>query len=124
MEWNGPSEIIASDELRAAVGGYALVADVLARRGFTDVNAAMAYLDPACYSASQPGELPDLEKAASRLVDAINGGERILVWGDFDVDGQTSTALLVDALRTLGANVEYHVPNRMTAGHGVQTPKL
>lgn len=124
MEWKLPSEMSASDALRDVVGGHPMVADILARRGYADPAAAMAFIDPACYTPAPASDLPDLEKAASRLVDAINNGERILVWGDFDVDGQTSTALLVDALRNLGGQVEFHVPNRLTAGHGVQTPKL
>jgi len=124
MEWILPSDLTASDELRSAVGGNHLVADILARRGFTDPQSALAFIDPACYDACPAAELPDLSKAAERLVDAINNGERILVWGDFDVDGQTSTALLTDALRTLGGKVEYHVPHRLTAGHGVHVDKL
>src|SRR5262249_1211954 len=46
------------------------------------------------------------------------------VWGDFDVDGQTATALLVSALRAMGVDVAYHIPNRFTEGHGINLPKL
>lgn len=124
MEWILPPELSASDELRAAVGGNPLVADILARRGYPDPASARAFLDPQYYAACPPTVLPDLEKAAARLVDAINDGQRILVWGDFDVDGQTSTALLVDALRNLGGKVEYFVPHRIQHGHGVKTDVL
>ncbi len=124
MEWILPAELTATDTLRAAIGGNPLVADILARRGYTDADRALAFLDPSCYQPASPADLPDLEKAAARLVDAINDGQRILVWGDFDVDGQTSTALLVDALRTLGGKVDYFVPHRLTHGHGVKIDVL
>jgi single-stranded-DNA-specific exonuclease len=94
------------------------------RRGITDVAEAQAFLDPAAYTPTLPDALPDLPEAADRLLAAIRGGEHILVWGDFDVDGQTSTALLVDALKDLGAEPIYHVPHRMKHGHGVQVDVL
>lgn len=94
------------------------------RRGIDDVAEARAFLDPAAYTPTPPDDLPDLPEAAGRLLDAIRHGEHILVWGDFDVDGQTSTALLIDALRDLGAEPLYHVPHRMKHGHGVQAEVL
>jgi single-stranded-DNA-specific exonuclease len=124
MKWLFPSEVTASEALREAIGGHPLVADILARRGFSEVEAALAFLDPAHYSPASPAELPDLATAAEHLFDAIQRGERILVWGDFDVDGQTSTALLTDALRHLGGQVAYHIPHRLKHGHGVQPDVL
>lgn len=125
MEWQLPStDIPIDDALREAVGGHPLVAEILARRGFADPVRALAFLDPARYQPAPPDDLPDLCAAAERLLQAVRGGERVLVWGDFDVDGQTATALLVDALRRLGANVRYHVPLRLEHGHGVQVGVL
>ncbi len=120
MDWIIPApELTATPALRDAVGGHPLVADILARRGIATPDEARAFLDPAAYTPTPPDAIPDLAQAAARLHDAIRRGERILVWGDFDVDGQTSTALLVDALRDLGARAEYYVPHRMKGGHGV-----
>jgi single-stranded-DNA-specific exonuclease len=65
-----------------------------------------------------------MDRAVERLKAAIRQRQPILVWGDFDVDGQTSTALLVQALRDLGAVVRYHIPNRFDEGHGVHVPTL
>ncbi len=124
MEWIPPSEITAPDDLRETVGGHPLVADILARRGMTDPAAARAFLDPDFYHPAPPTDLPDLTEAARLLADAIRQGHQILVWGDFDVDGQTSTALLVSALRGLNASVEFHIPNRLAYGHGVQVEVL
>lgn len=103
---------------------HPLIQARLARLGITHEEAARAFLDPDYYTPAPPEALPDLPQAVARVRRAIDRGERILVWGDFDVDGQTSTALLVAALRELGANVVYHVPDRFSEGHGVHLPTL
>jgi single-stranded-DNA-specific exonuclease len=65
-----------------------------------------------------------MERAVDRLLRAIRAGERICVWGDFDVDGQTATSLLVSALHSLGARVSYHIPIRSQESHGISLPAL
>jgi single-stranded-DNA-specific exonuclease len=120
LDWLEPPDLTIPAGLHEAVGGHPLVAEILARRGITDGETACAFLDPAHYTPRPPGDIPDLLLTAETLMDSIRRGQRILVWGDFDVDGQTSTALLVDALRGLGARVSYHVPHRLKHGHGVQ----
>ena len=90
----------------------------------TTPAAAVAFLDPDAYLPTPPDALPGMARAVNRLWRAIRGGESICVWGDFDVDGQTATALLVGTLRDLGAHVSYHVPVRETASHGVDLPNL
>lgn len=122
--WIDPTPVDVSDDLREAVGGHPLVAQTLVRRGFDTPSAARRFLDYRAYRPAEPDTLPDLEKAAERVRRAIDAGEMILVWGDFDVDGQTSTALLVSALRDLGGRVVYHIPNRFTEGHGIGWPVL
>lgn len=119
MRWFDPPDVTPSPELQRVVGGNPIVAQILARRGFTDLESALPFLDPELYTPAPPTDLPDLAAAAERLLLAIQREERILVWGDFDVDGQTSTALLVDALRGLGAKVDYTIPHRMREGHGI-----
>jgi single-stranded-DNA-specific exonuclease len=79
---------------------------LLARRGLPPWT-RRAFLDPHAYRPSPPETLPDMTQAVSRLGQAIERQELICVWGDFDVDGQSSTALLVSTLRSLGANVRY-----------------
>ena len=124
MRWHDPQPVEVSGELRSLVGGHPLVAERLVRAGLGDPAAAQAFLDPQAYQPSSPFELPDLEIGAARLERAIREGEPILIWGDFDVDGQTATALLFTALRQLGANVRYHVPLRDGEGHGMHLPRL
>ncbi|HFB52334.1 MAG TPA: single-stranded-DNA-specific exonuclease RecJ, partial [Anaerolineae bacterium] len=101
-----------------------LLARLLAQRGIFTVEAARAFTDPAAYRPAPAADLPDMDAAVSLLLDAIAAQTPILVWGDFDVDGQTSTALLVSVLRKLGANVRFHVPHRLTEGHGIRPENL
>ncbi len=122
--WLDPAPLALPDDFRQAITGHPVVAERLFRHGFTTPEAARRFLSPTAYSPAPPDDLPDMDRAVSRLGKAIRGHERILVWGDFDVDGQTSTALLVSALRDLGASVSYHIPNRFTEGHGIHLPTL
>ena len=115
-----------SPELIATVGGNRLVAQLLAQRGLDTPAAAIPFLDPARYTPAPPAALFGVERAAQVLHAAIGAGQNLLVWGDFDVDGQTSTALLVSALQDLAgeAHVRFHVPNRFTESHGIRVPAL
>ncbi len=124
LVWQRRPPITVPNELRHLVGGEPLVAERLVRLGMSSEEAVRAFLDPDQYRESSPFELPDLEIGAERLAKAIRGGERILIWGDFDVDGQTASALLFTALREVGANVEYHIPLRHGEGHGIYLPRL
>lgn len=122
--WVEPGEISVSEALREAVGGHRVVAERLARRGVVSPADARCFLSQAAYTPAPPDDLPDMARAVEVVQRAIRGGGHILVWGDFDVDGQTATALLVNALRDLGADVSYHIPNRFDEGHGIHVPTL
>lgn len=124
LPWLEPLPVSVPPDLVMTVGGHPLVAETLVRRGFTDPAAARAFLDPDAYTPASPEALPGLLPAAERLEAAIRAREPICVWGDFDVDGQTSTTLLVTTLADLGAAVTYHIPVRETEGHGVSLPIL
>jgi single-stranded-DNA-specific exonuclease len=121
--WLDPESINVPDALRDAVGGHPLVAETLARRGILTPDAARPFLDPAAYSPADPTDLPDLATAVERIRRAIHHRERIAVWGDFDADGQTATALLLETLRALGADVVFRVPTRQE-GHGLHEAGL
>lgn len=122
--WTFAPRVTVPADLQAAVGGHPLVAQTLVRRGIRTPSAARAFLDPTHYVPAAPEALPDLAAAADRLEHAIRHGERILVWGDFDVDGQTATTVLVETLRDLGAQVRFHIPLRATEGHGIRPAAL
>ncbi len=124
MRWFDPPAVTVSPDVQTLVGGHPLVAELLARRGVTTVGAARAFLDPTAYTPAPATDFPGLEQATERLEHAIRQGEKICVWGDFDVDGQTSTSLLVESLRALGAHVCHHIPLRATESHGMRLPWL
>lgn len=90
----------------------------------TNSKSAAAFINPSLYTPASPIELPDLEKGALRIQKAILNNEMIGIWGDFDVDGQTSTTLLVQAFRILGVNPRYHIPNRDKESHGIRMQNL
>ena len=122
--WLEPTEIEIPTDLQNYVGGHPLVAKVLAQRGITSPSEAGGFLDHRVYRPAPATDLPDLELAADRVLLAIRKGEQICVWGDFDVDGQTSTTLLVSTLRNLGAKVSYHIPVRGRESHGMKVEVL
>jgi single-stranded-DNA-specific exonuclease len=138
-EWIKPKDIEVPQQLQTVIGGHPLVSKTLARRGFAELEAARAFLDPDCYQPAPPTDLPNMIEAVDRLEKAIRQGETICVWGDFDVDGQTATTLLVSTLRDLvrqgspqavrqgshqEAAVRYHIPVRQTESHGLNLPVL
>src|SRR5260221_7849790 len=111
--WREPLQQSPDEACLAACDGDAFLAAILLRRGFGDPQRIRAFLSPGNYSPASPEQLPDLVIGSKLLQDAIKAGKRILIWGDFDVDGQTSTALLMDGLQRLGAEVAFHIPNRI-----------
>jgi single-stranded-DNA-specific exonuclease len=122
--WLEPPEVAVPEDLYTFVGGHPLVAQVLVQRGLRSVAAARAFLNPDCYTPCSPFELPGMEPAVIRLEQAISKQGHICVWGDFDVDGQTATTLLVSVLRELGANVTYYIPRRAYESHGINIAGL
>lgn len=122
--WINPSPVTAPDSLLKETGGDSFLAEVLLRRGIESPAEARVFLNPGLYLPAAPAELPDLEIAAGRIQTAIQKGEQIGVWGDFDVDGQTATTLLVSSLKRLGAETRYHIPVRASESHGVNTGGL
>lgn len=122
--WLEPEDITVPDEYIEAIGGNPMVSRVLFTRGFTNIEAAKGFLSPEYYRPTPATDLPGLVQACDLLIQAIQANKVIGVWGDFDVDGQTSTTLLVSALRDLGADVIYHIPVRAEESHGISLPVL
>lgn len=118
-KWIDPPPVSPHKSLYDEVGGHPLVLETLIRRGISTPTAIQSFLDPKCYNPTPAVELPGAEKAARRIIQAIKKGEKICVWGDFDVDGQTATTLLVSALKKIGAQVIFHIPIRSRESHGI-----
>ncbi len=101
-----------------------IIAALLISRGFETYEKAHKFLNPTIADLHEPFLLKDCEKAMKRVFQAIENGEKILVWGDYDVDGTTGTVVLRKALEIVGATTGFHVPHRFTEGYGLNIPKL
>lgn len=122
--WIEPEQVEIPAELVEKLGSNGLLARTLAQRGIRNYPQAQAFLDPRYYQPGNPVDLPDLARGVDRIQAAIEKREKIGVWGDFDVDGQTATTLLVAVLEELGAKVAYHIPVRAAESHGINLPGL
>ena len=101
-----------------------LVAALLITRGFDTEETAHKFINPTFEDLHDPYLLKDMDKAVKRVLLAIENNEKILIWGDYDVDGTTGTVVLRKALEILGAQTGYHVPHRFTEGYGLNIEKL
>ena len=101
-----------------------LLAQVILARGCSTQDAANAYLSKRLMDLHDPEKLPGVSQAADRIVAAVQAGRRITVYGDYDVDGVTSTSLLWHCLQLLGAKVDYYIPSRMEEGYGLNCEAL
>lgn len=124
MRWIEAARHTIPASVLDAAGGNEMLAGVLVSRGIIQFEQARAFLDPNYFQPSSPFEMQGMVEAVGLIETAISDGLKIGVWGDFDVDGQTATTVLVSALNMLGANVEFHIPVRATESHGVNIPNL
>lgn len=111
--WEARTAVDFSDRrLASSLHISPVCAAILRSRGMHTLEAVEAYFAPHPGLLRDPNALPDIEKAVARLARALKGGEQILVFGDYDVDGITSTALVVRTLKALGGRVSYRLPER------------
>lgn len=96
-----------------------LIAELLIRRELKDIDEINTFFDPTPEQMHDPFLFCDMQKAASRVIKAIENKEQITIYGDYDVDGTTSTSLLYLGLRKLGAKINYYIPHRMIDGYGI-----
>jgi single-stranded-DNA-specific exonuclease len=96
-----------------------LLAQVLASRGLNSAVAAKSFLESKMTDLHSPDLLPGIPEAAERIVKALKDNRRITIYGDYDVDGVTSTSILWHCLKLAGANVDYYIPCRMEEGYGL-----
>jgi len=106
--------------LRRELGISAAVAQVLVRRGYDEPASASAFLNPSLDQMHDGGQLLGLDRAVARLSRAIAAGEKILLYGDYDVDGTMSIVLLTKAIELVGGKSEFHVPHRLREGYGMR----
>ncbi len=101
-----------------------LLAQVLVNRGIVDVASARSFLQPQIAALGDPSLLPDIEKASIRINEAVRAGESIVIYGDYDVDGLSATALMYRCLKLLGAQVSYYIPERLEEGYGLNADAI
>src|SRR5271165_5408855 len=121
--WRGGEDRIGLG-IAQRMGLPEIVGRLLAARG-VGIDAAGHFLDPTLRALlPDPSVLIDMDVAADRLASAVQRGETVGVFGDYDVDGACSAALMVTLLRQLGCEVLHHVPDRMMEGYGPNGPAL
>ena len=112
-------EEIAAKELGEKLSMSPVLSLILIRRGITTESAAKRFFHPQLSDLINPFLMKDMDLAVDRLNDAMGHKERILVYGDYDVDGCTSVALVYKFLRQYYSNIDYYIPNRYNEGYGV-----
>ncbi len=114
------NNLIASDRLVQELGVSPVLARLLLNRGHTDPETAYQFLHPRIEGLYDPYLMAGMREAVGRIMQAITQREKILIYGDYDVDGTTSIIILRKALEWLGADVSYYVPQRLVDGYGMK----
>lgn len=114
----------AVHRLEAELGVSSTMATVLVNRGAADPDEARRFLEPSLASLHDPLLMLGMTDAVYTVVRALREGRRLLIWGDYDVDGVTGVALLVDFLRRHAATVGYHIPHRIEEGYGLDAAAI
>ena len=100
------------------------MAQLLLARGVDEADSARTFLDARLSGLRDPELLPGIAEAAERIYAAIQARRKIVVYGDYDADGMTGTAILLSCLKLLGADASYYVPNRLDEGYGLSCEAL
>lgn len=114
---NGPA---ADPKDLAELGLPSPLVRLLVKRGISTISEAQAFLKPDLDNLQDPFGIPQMNTAVERILQALEGGEQIAVYGDYDADGVTATVLMQTALEGLGGNVSHFLPNRVLDGYGLQ----
>jgi single-stranded-DNA-specific exonuclease len=115
---------VAAERLAAAAKVSPIVAQLLLNREIVDAGKARRFLDSQLSGLYPPHALPGVADAAQRLARAVVDKRKICIYGDYDVDGVTGTAILLSLLNHLGAEVEFHTPMRLSEGYGLNAERL
>lgn len=118
--WNllqaNPSDV---RDLKEALKIHPILCELLVQRGITDFDAAKQFFRPSLDHLHDPWLMKDMRKAVDRINTAFKHNEKILVFGDYDVDGTTSVATLYQFLKQLAPNIDYYIPHRYKEGYGI-----
>ncbi len=101
-----------------------IIRQILYNRGFADLPSAQAFIEADLTSIPDPFQMKGIQEAVGRITRAISQNEAIVIYGDYDADGVTATALLVQVLQALGARAHGYIPNRFDEGYGLNKEAL
>ncbi|AFR99886.1 single-stranded-DNA-specific exonuclease RecJ [Lentilactobacillus buchneri] len=113
-----PADSSVVDKLAKDANIDPFMAKTLIQRGITSADAVEDFLNPSVSAFHDPFLMHDMHKGIERIQQAVENGEHITVYGDYDADGITSTTVMYETLSDLGADVDYYIPNRFTEGYG------
>lgn len=113
-----PADSSVVDKLAKDANIDPFIAKMLIQRGITSADAVGDFLNPSVSAFHDPFLMHDMHKGIERIQQAVENGEHITVYGDYDADGITSTTVMYETLSDLGADVDYYIPNRFTEGYG------
>ncbi|MFN5467238.1 MAG: single-stranded-DNA-specific exonuclease RecJ [Pirellulaceae bacterium] len=119
-----PVDLARVDALAQAANISPIIAQLLLRRGMEDPIRVASFLTPKLNDLRDPLQLPGVAEAVDQLHQAVTAQEAIVVYGDYDADGMTAAAILVRAIRLIGGNVDYYVPNRLEDPYGLSLESL
>ena len=123
--WNiGNPDSIAATELSKELGISEFLAKLIVSKGFSEKEGAEKFLLGGSEQLYDPFLMPDMDKAVKRIKDAISAKEKILIYGDYDVDGVTSVALLLLYLKDKGIEADYYIPERVNEGYGLNNAAI
>src|SRR5215212_8130033 len=111
---------LSASRLSRELGLSKITATLITNRGITDPELAYKFLNPSIEDLHDPFLMQDMRKAVERILRAVEQKEKILIYGDYDVDGTTSTVILKKALAIIGADVSYYIPERLKDGYGLR----
>lgn len=121
LEWVVASEpdYRMVEDIAKEMGLPSIIVKILVNRGLDTADEIQSFIDPQMEDLADPFDMPDMEKAVERIVQALRDNEKIMVYGDYDVDGITASSLMFLVLNKLGAQVSYYLPNRLVEGYGL-----
>ncbi len=124
LQWKIADPAGGLEQLARGAAVSPLTAQVLHNRGLSDVDSIRQFIQPKMTDLIDPMELPGMEAAAGRVSQAIERGEKIVIYGDYDVDGMTATTIMLSCITMAGGIAEFYIPHRLKEGYGVNAEAL
>jgi len=117
-------DISITEKIQTNLKCSPVIAAILANRNITSEKNARWFLKPSFSGIKPPGSIKDMDTAVNRIYSAIINHEKILIFGDYDVDGITATTIVLKFLRSVNADVSYYIPHRIKEGYSLQSSHI